>query len=78
MTSLEALPEWSWEPRKGRFEIGLAKLAQFSVREGHSRVPRTRVENGFKLGIWVGSRRSRRGSLNEEQVAALEAKPGWA
>jgi hypothetical protein len=78
IATLEALPGWTWGPLKDRFEHALAKLAQFSSREGHARVLGTHVEDGFKLGVWVSNCRTRRRSmLNPEQVAALEAIPGW-
>ena len=77
MTALEALPGWTWKPTRGDFENGLAKLAQFSSREGHSRVPQTHVEDGFKLRNWVMGQRARRSRLTAKQIAALEAIPVW-
>ncbi len=79
----EGLPRWTWNPLQTAFDEGLAALRQFVEREGHSRPPDKFVEvldgEEFKLGIWVGGRRSNygRGKLSAERVAALEALPGW-
>ncbi len=85
---LEAIPGWEWSVGVGRrreeaFERGLAALAQFVDREGHAGVIQTHVESfegaDYNLGVWVMGRRARfkEGGLSTEQVAALEAFPGW-
>jgi hypothetical protein len=77
---LEAIPGWSWDPRDDWFQRGFASLRRFVKRTGHSRVPTTHVEAGFKLGPWVIQRRAdgRRGRLPRERVRLLEQLPGWA
>jgi hypothetical protein len=76
---LENLPNWSWHPFNDAWQIAYAHLLSFVEREGTSLVPQKHLENGFNLGMWVHGRRSafRKGSLNEEQKAMLEALPHW-
>lgn len=77
--TLEAVPGWTWDPRPEAFHRGLERLRRFVAREGHARVPAEHVEDGFKLGWWVASRRRdyRKGRLAVDHRRALEAVPGW-
>jgi hypothetical protein len=77
--ALETFRGWSWDPIGDRFEKGLDALRTFVAREGHAEVPARFVEGGFPLETWIGGRRSayRRGKLDREQIAALEAVPHW-
>ncbi len=79
--ALEHLPGWAWAFRiqEEAFQRGLAALQEFVRQHGHSRVPTGHVQQGYALGSWVRGRRSLRqqGSLPADQVAALEALPGW-
>lgn len=36
---LEGLADWTWDTRDHGWAVGLAKLQQFAVREGHAQVP---------------------------------------
>jgi len=76
---LERLPEWTWRPREDLFQGGLRVLRIFLRREGHSRVPRSHVEAGVRLGVWVANRRSdyRKGRLSRQQTRSLEKLRGW-
>jgi superfamily II DNA or RNA helicase len=76
---LEALPGWMWEAREDRWEQGFAHLKQFVKREGHARVPNGTREDGYPLGNWVTNqfRPYRKGTLDPERRARLEALPGW-
>lgn len=49
--------EFIWGGREHYWENGFAALAQFKAREGHCRVPSLHIENKFKLGQWVTTRR---------------------
>jgi hypothetical protein len=65
-----------WDPFAEDFARGLAALETFRATHGHLRVPNKYVDpSGFKLGIWVASRRKDygKGQLSPERVAALEA-----
>jgi superfamily II DNA or RNA helicase len=75
---LDALPGWTWDARTQMWEDSFAALEAFVAREGHARVPQTHVEQGIRLGEFVGSQRAKRGSgLSASRVTRLEAVPGW-
>lgn len=67
------------EPRKARFEAGLAALRDYAAREGHARVPYNYEVGGYRLGLFVAKQRSRyrRDELSPERIATFEAIPGW-
>jgi len=79
IAALETVEGWAWDPLEDRFQEGLAKLTIFQTKEGHARVPRSYVDDGFKLGYWVNSRRAeyRKGKLSPERIASLEEIKGW-
>ncbi|MFC1662488.1 Helicase associated domain protein, partial [Gemmatimonadota bacterium] len=68
------------EKTTSSWEYGFGVLQRFVEREGHAGAPANHVEDGFKIGRWVDNRRTdyRKGKLNPERVAALEAFPGWS
>jgi len=80
---LQSYPGWTWNPRgedKARhLELLLSALNAFMAREGHSRVPRGHIEDGFKLGSAINSVRAqyRSDTLPPEAVTILESLPGW-
>jgi hypothetical protein len=64
-----------WDTSQDAFDRGLSELAAYVEENGDALVPAAySTSNGFKLGIWCGSRRQDRkaGKLDAEQVAALE------
>jgi hypothetical protein len=77
---LEALPGWKWGVFDAAWEGAFEKLERFVDREKHARVPQRHIEEGFRLGSWVTSQRSRyrRGELSSDRVSRLEAIPGWS
>jgi len=76
---LENLPGWVWDKRSYNWELGFSHLVEFVQREGHASVPTSHVENGFRLGQWVGNQRSffRKGKMTEERCNRFHALPGW-
>jgi len=76
---LEEIPGWTWDVLAEKWEEGFTHLCRFADREGHARVPKSRVEEGYQLGTWVNAQRSRyaTGKLAPSRVARLEAVPGW-
>jgi superfamily II DNA or RNA helicase len=77
---LESLPGWVWDAYADRWERGYAPLAKYAKTHGTSRVPTGyEAEDGFRLGQWVNTVRSRKksGSLRPENMKQLEQLPGW-
>ena len=75
---LESLKGWVWDPHDSRWEEGFTQLQQFVAVQGHARVPRSyRTSDGYPLGTWVGTRRTRREQLSTERQARLESLKGW-
>ncbi len=77
---LEQVPNWSWEPRKGRFPKAIALLKDYQDEHGNLEVLIDHVtEDGTRLGSWISNRRSEylSGNLSREKIDALEALEGW-
>jgi hypothetical protein len=74
---LASFPGWVWNTREDAWERGYRVLSQFAEREGHTSLSTDRVEEGFRLGQWVGVQRGRRDAMSEERRRRLEALPGW-
>ena len=75
---LEALPGWMWAADSPQWDDWISLLKEFARENGHTRVPQLfKTSDGFLLGRWVNSRRSKRDRLSPEQQAELESLPGW-
>jgi predicted helicase len=75
---LEAVPGWVWDSLAAQWEIGLLHLNEFAEREGHCRVPqKSRTNDGFNLGTWVGTQRAAMGDLSAAKKKQLESVRGW-
>ncbi|TRW79285.1 helicase [Mycolicibacterium sp. 018/SC-01/001] len=78
---LESLPGWVWDAYAHRWDRGYGRLVEYVKENGTSQVPfRYVTEDGFQLGAWVNTVRSRKrtGSLsvaNSKQMASL---PDWS
>ena len=77
---MERLPEWV-RPGEALDVIrakGFSALEKYVEREGHSRVPRSHMEDGFNLGHWVTTQRSTgQRRISPERISWLESLPGW-
>src|ERR1019366_3892476 len=61
------------------WEDGFLVLERFGAREGHVRVPKTHIEEGYPLGQWANEQRTvfRAGRLPDDRTSRLKALPGW-
>jgi superfamily II DNA or RNA helicase len=81
VSRLEALPGWSWAVHAGQWEEGFRHLEKYlaSHRDAQVSTSYEDPDDGYKLGVWVGSQRRRwtKGTLQPDRVERLEAHPGW-
>ncbi|MFB6641549.1 Helicase associated domain protein [Streptomyces chartreusis] len=66
-----------WDPRQQAFDRGLAHAAAHVTRHGHLAVPVEAIQDGFPLGRWLATQRTRAASLSAERTAALTALDRW-
>jgi superfamily II DNA or RNA helicase len=63
-----------WDPLEADWRSAVAAAAMYRAVNGHLRVPKNYVAgDGFRLGGWVSSVRSKRNSLPSERVRELDA-----
>jgi hypothetical protein len=77
---LEALPNWTWDPRADAWEQGFSHLVEF-LRDsnGNGLTHQIVCPDGYKLGVWITSQRVNyaKGNLALERQRRLESLPGW-
>ena len=69
-TRLDAIG-FVWDGREHYWEKGFAALAQFKAREGHCRVPSLHIEDKFKLGQWVTTKRRSKNKMSSRRMSQL-------
>jgi superfamily II DNA or RNA helicase len=76
---IEEISGWAWDIDNFEWRTGILSVAEFAKREGHTRLLRTHIEDGFHLGAWA--RRVRlaynKGTLTQSQIQELESIPNW-
>lgn len=77
---LEALPGWSWTPRKESWDYFYELLKEFTLENQHVDPRRSVLFRGYDLAGWVQSQRQRfrSGKLEEERIKKLESIDGWS
>jgi len=77
--AMESIPGWEWSRDEAKWKHGIGRLGDFARREGNTLVPTAHVEDGFALGAWVRTQRTRyrNGRMRPDQRRALEAVPHW-
>jgi len=76
---LEALPGWTWDPRRDSYEEHLRVLRAYVARHGTSSIPQDVIVSGLRLGQWVANVRAmrRRDDLPQWVAVELENIPTW-
>jgi superfamily II DNA or RNA helicase len=74
---LERLPKWSWDAFADKWNDGYDALLNFVKNNGHAKVPKTFVAQGFKLGLWVMRQRQQKEALSQDKLTLLEELSGW-
>ncbi len=62
-----------WNQLTADWEEGFSKLETYRVREGHCRVPDGFLEDGYKLGRWVGKQRTNKDQMLADRRQRLDA-----
>lgn len=66
-----------WDPRQQAFDRALAHAAAYSARHGHLAAPVEEDHDGFPLGRWLATQRTRAETLTDQRAAALTALDRW-
>lgn len=66
-----------WNPRQQAFDRALAHAAAYAARHGHLAAPVEEVHDGFPLGRWLATQRTRAGTLTDQRSTALTALDRW-
>ena len=77
---LEVLNGWRWDPRADQWTEMVEQLKRYVSEFGNSAVSSSyRTKDGFPLGKWVSSQRSRKNReiLSAERIRQLEQLKGW-
>ena len=61
-----------WAALPNKWEEGFSRLKAYKEREGDCRVRALHVENGFRLGSWVGVQRGNRHRMSGERRQRLD------
>ncbi|MGQ4361747.1 Helicase associated domain protein [Streptomyces sp. SAS_272] len=66
-----------WDPRQQAFDRALAHATAYATRHGHLAAPVEEIHDGFPLGRWLATQRTRAGALTDQRAAALIALDRW-
>ncbi|MFF5759982.1 Helicase associated domain protein [Streptomyces longwoodensis] len=66
-----------WDPRQQAFDRALAHAAAYAARHGHLAAPVDEIHDGFPLGRWLATQRTRAATLTNQRAAALTALDRW-
>jgi superfamily II DNA or RNA helicase len=76
---LEALPGWAWNAFDATWNANYEAVTTYLSRTGPTEVPKGTIEDGNRIGWWIGTQRQayKQGLLSAERAERLEALPGW-
>ncbi|WP_149182407.1 DEAD/DEAH box helicase [Streptomyces sp. TRM49041] len=66
-----------WDPRQQAFDRALAHAAAYAARHGHLAAPVDEIHDGFPLGRWLATQRTRAETLTGQRATALTALDRW-
>jgi len=66
-----------WNPRQQAFDRGFAHAAAYAIQHGHLAAPVDHIHDGFPLGRWLATQRTRAARLPQDRAAALAALDPW-
>ena len=66
-----------WDPRQQAFDRALAHAAAYAARYGHLAAAVDEIHDGFALGRWLATQRTRAETLTDQRAAALAALDRW-
>lgn len=66
-----------WDPRQQAFDRALAHAAAYAARHYHLAAPVDEIHDGFPLGRWLATQRTRAEILTGQRAAALTALDRW-
>ena len=76
---LESLPNWTWDTRQSKWEVGYGTLLHYVNLKGDSLVSASYISStGYKLGSWVARQRRIKSELDIEQFNKLSVLPKWS
>jgi len=76
----ERLPRWTWDVLEADWEESFSVLENYARRHGTAAVRQHQIEDGHRLGWWIGTQRQayRQGTLDTERAERLRSLPGWS
>jgi hypothetical protein len=79
ISQLETLTGWTWDLHDHLFQTGLDHLVEYAKNHAGDYSPPLKyvAEDGYRLGGWVNTIRSRRGKLSDDRIHQLEELSGW-
>jgi superfamily II DNA or RNA helicase len=79
ISRLENVSGWFWSSKDRRWEQGFTLLERYVLREGNARITTNHIEQGVRLGSWVGTQRRqyKNGTLSSDRVTRLESLVLW-
>jgi superfamily II DNA or RNA helicase len=66
-----------WDPRQQAFDRALAHAAAYAARHGHLAAPVDEIHDGFPLGRWLATQRTRAETLTDQRATALTRLDRW-
>ncbi|MER8073444.1 Helicase associated domain protein [Streptomyces sp. NPDC094034] len=66
-----------WDPRQQAYDRALAHAAAYAARHGHLAAPVDEIHDGFPLGRWLATQRTRAETLTNQRATSLTALDRW-